>query len=168
MACFGYGDDKGSWLFAEPPGGLPGTGDIYTISVTNPGAGNEIPVQVVQPFCRWKLLTVIFNLLTSGVANSRLVFIAYQSSAGSTFMRAIAPSLQAASLTFVYNWAINVFNQAVLTSTGQSGEIEAVLPDQVFLQPPSGSWGTATLDRDAGDTYTAVGYTVEEWVYPVP
>jgi hypothetical protein len=138
----------------QPPD--DGTGAIFSITGTVPGAGAEIS-EVVPTHARWKVLGFRFTLTTAVAVANRQVDLILDDGAN-TFAEVTPVGVQAASLVQIYNYMPNVNAQAVA-----NGIVDVPFPNDVLL---SGGFRirTHTLNLQAADQYTAPQYLVQEWL----
>jgi len=135
---------------------IPGRGRIRLISGSDPIAGDEIS-ELVPANRIWHLLTLNFNLVTSGTAGNRQTAVYVGIGSGGA-MAIAGTATQAASLTRVYTigkyggLATQTFNNRILLN----------MPSDLYI-PSGNTFDTSTLNLDSADQFSVIRFLVEEF-----
>lgn len=131
-------------------------GLIRTIAIPRPVAGAEWSV-TVPAGATWRLITAEYRFVTSAVAGTRASRLAVTDQDGN-LVAIMPPALtQAATITVNY-----IFD----TSYGATTQIAAANSGAPVTDQPLKSGytlGSSTANFDAGDQYSIIFVTVEEW-----
>ena len=146
---------------AWPPGvheGMTeGPGRVYTLTGTDPAPGAEI-VQAVPTNARWKLLALRFTYITDATVTNRRV---------STFIDDGTTNLNQVPCAIVQTASQNRKYSAV-ESLGFDPGIAGLADFHLPLPPIPLAQGfrirTETVNHQAGDDFSLVTLTVEEWI----
>lgn len=133
-----------------------GPGFIHTITVGNPAAAADWSF-TIPAGARMKLRSAQAQLATSATVANRFPFLHLTDSVNEYAL--FTPSAaQVASLTVVYHWSPGATQQAVISSQ----EVVATLSDMVL--PPGHVIASTTPGISAGDQWSAIVLSVEEWI----
>lgn len=106
-----------------------------------------------------RILSVKVILVTDGTVLNRSVSLALGSAFVGGLYRIPAPMLQAATLTYSYNWLAGMsFNNAAISNN----RFVCGFPHEMIRSPAS-TIATDTLNLQAGDNITNFGLTWLEW-----
>jgi len=131
-------------------------GLVTHASVANPAAGSDWS-QTVPIRARWKLRSVRALLQADGNAANRAVTFSFGN--GTNFTYKISSAfVQVAGQGIGYSFAPGL---PVLGMN--NNEIGLPLPAEVMLEPGD-SFGVSTLNLDAGDQWSHINYSYEEWL----
>lgn len=133
-------------------------GAILQVTIGNPAAGADF-TQAINGNARWRVQTLRAAFVTSAAAANRSAILQF-STAGNVFFSAPVVPVQAASLTWSYNWGSGV---TTLTATAGATTPNAVtsLPDDFWL-PPGSTIASVTQNIQAGDQWSAIQLDIEE------
>ena len=147
-----------AWPAIPPdfPTGRPGS--IQNIPVSNPAAGADW-TQAVPSLARWRILSVKATLTTSAAAANRCAQLAL-GVPGSLVYVAVPAVLQAASLTYIYNFGAGV--TTLLATVGATTlSVITAIPVDFWLQNGA-SIASATQNIQAADQWSGIQIQVEE------
>jgi hypothetical protein len=134
-----------------------GPGNLRSITVTPPGAGNEWSLAVPLG-ARWAIRSISSTLVTSAAVANRTPTLVIKDNSVHTLFQAGNNNNQAASVTDVYSYGPGV-------AIGQSGPtaFQAAIPDALVL-PGQFTIGSLTTNLQAGDAWGPIQVEVEEWI----
>lgn len=132
-----------------------GPGFTQSLAGTNPAAGVEI-TETVPTNALWRLNSIRFVLVTDATVTNRTVSLHLDDGATS-FFSIEAPSVQAASLTYAYTFAIQgAIQDRVVT------DFTSVIPP--LLLPQTFRIRTSITNLQAGDDIGAPEMHLSEWL----
>jgi hypothetical protein len=156
-AAYFTAKQRAAWPGQPIENSLDGAGALRYITGTNPGAGQNL-VETVPTGARWQLLSLKFNLSTSGVAGNRIPSLLLDDGTN-YYYESIHHTATAATANRDYLW---LHGLPIVTSGSTTGVEQGFSPT---LWIPSGHrirTGVAALD--AGDAITSIRYVVREWL----
>lgn len=136
----------------------PGSPLIHSIALTTPAAGAEIQY-LTTPRTRWRLIGVAMSLITDANAANRTVRL--QIAIGGRIYRFPSSVLQAASLTYYYQW----FPGYPVAPALVDGTVNLWLPPDLS-ERDIGPITTLTTNIQVGDQYGTPFVLVQEWIEP--
>lgn len=146
-----------SWPTSPPRDPREGPGALLKVTGTAPGPGLEIS-QTVPTTARWRVRAVRLDLTTSATVATRRVGIVFDDGAAAYYVYN-ATATQAASLDFGYNFGLALgFEQ----TAAQGVQVSVGLPDLLMIG--GHRIRTSTGSIQAGDSYLAPVFLVEEWI----
>lgn len=150
------------YLFLERP--FTGPGERYTLPVTNPAAGADWSKQL-PAFVRWTVWSTRFQFATSAAVANRTVHQVSRDPGGNENENLPSPSVQAASLTWKYN-----FDVGAVFQTQQDSVVVGPLSMKSRRSASQGATGDTlasfTGSIQAADQYSGIFLDVEEWAGP--
>ena len=152
----------GAYLAGWPNGNIvspaDGPGNPRAIVVGNPGAGNEINLGV-QTSTRWKVRSLTATFITSGTAGNRYPQVELFTGSGNPgWVGATSIAVPATTTATIVAGAGAAFASALTTN------VQIPLPPDMAIMAGSGAAvKTLTSGLLAGDAYSNIVVTVEEW-----
>lgn len=136
-------------------------GWVHEVTVTNPSAGADW-TYTVPTNSHQKILAVRAILTASATAANRIASVAIDDGTSNLTIVPVPLAAQTASQTTTYNWAPGI---GYRTQTPLSGNIQSFLefPANISLTE-AGRVRTSTSGIQAGDQWSAIIVTVEEWI----
>jgi len=136
---------------------VSGLGLLRSITIPNPGAGNEIS-ETVPTNTVWHVRGMMFGFVTDATVATRRVTVQFDDG-GLRFIRTRAAQTQAASQDLTYSLTEGVGGEDTI---GQGGN-QIHLPSNIRLFQ---GWRIRTLtdNMQAGDYYRDIQLYVEEWI----
>lgn len=137
-----------------PPNGILGA--VLQVDVGTLAAGVQ-PTLTVPAGKLWRVRSWVGTLTTSAVAGVRQPFARAQTGAAVVFARSAQATTVGPGAAASFNWALGLSNPATSIATaGIAGLFDLLLPEtRVFA--------IVTAAFDAGDQWSAVSYSLEEW-----
>jgi hypothetical protein len=135
-------------------------GNDFVNRVASFPAGTEVVIAVPNGV-RWSLVAVCATLSTSGVGPARQVAFSIFDAIGGVqpVYRNRAPFTQAPGTDQRYTWAVGTPNAG---SVHNDTFVDAIPPD--IRQSSLETWGTETINLQAGDQWTLLTYHVKEYI----
>lgn len=145
-----------NWPYTNADAGSLGPGKLFARTIANPAAG--VDWQFALPaYTRARLTGVVATFTTSAVVNNRLPTLVIDDGVNIIY-EAPSPSTQAAALGVRYSWGSGV------TATLINGsKVVVSLPVPAFI-PVNGRFRSLTPFMDAGDQWSAISASTEEWI----
>lgn len=138
--------------------GAAGGGRLISMAGTVPGAGAEVQ-ETVPAGKRWRILAFSATLITAVAVANRLLRMATNDGVNAIIRGPYSPSVQAASLSYIYQWQPGIPEVAV---RGALNLVAIPQPIGYFLDAGH-KFGTSTDLLQAADQWSQIRYLVEEY-----
>jgi hypothetical protein len=151
-----------SWPYGRPgpTNSLSGHGYTRTVTIANPGAGNDWTI-TVPTNAHWKLIGIRATLAAVGAAN-RNPLLLFDDGSANVWNSPIASTAQVAATTVSYSWGFGLTEKSI---TPAAGNIQASISLTGLAEfQEGGRIRSSTPGIQAGDTWTNINALVEEWI----